>query len=177
MLNWGAAGGCGMGSMITRPVSVVGSALPPVGRLREHRLFDGLLEPENGGGAAAAIVGEARVVKTAVALGPNGTHRCRLDRRPELPLRAGGQLPDRSESDRCRPGDENPAGQGQDLESCRVRPRLGRAQRLRRLGPLRGSTRRAGDRRRPLGDDRRCARWRRRRACRSATTTSSALRP
>ena len=38
----------------------------PVGWVRELRLLDGLIEPVEGGGSAALIVGEAGVGKTAI---------------------------------------------------------------------------------------------------------------
>ena len=168
----GCRGGCGMGSMMTRPASEADSAMRPAGPLREH-LLDRLTEPENGGVAAALIVGEVRADKTAAALCTSGTHRRRLHHRPEMSLCAAGQPPDRSELDRCQPGDEIPARQSRDLEVRRARPRLGRAERLR--GPAlyrapRGWQMLDGN---PPGNDRRCPRWRRRRACSSATTTSS----
>ena len=59
-----------MGSMITRPAPRVGPGQRPhgrlVGRVRERRLLDGLVESVDGGGSAAAIVGEAGAGKTAL---------------------------------------------------------------------------------------------------------------
>jgi hypothetical protein len=52
--------------MITRPASVVGSAQRLVGRLWVHRLLDALMEPVEGGGAVALMVGEVGVGKTAL---------------------------------------------------------------------------------------------------------------
>jgi DNA-binding CsgD family transcriptional regulator len=54
-----------MESVITKPVSVVGSGRL-VGRVREQRLLDGLVESAAGGGVAALIVGEAGVGKTTL---------------------------------------------------------------------------------------------------------------
>jgi DNA-binding CsgD family transcriptional regulator len=59
-----------MGLMITRAGPEVGSveqlAARLVGRVRERRLLDGLIESVEGGGAAAVIVGEAGAGKTAL---------------------------------------------------------------------------------------------------------------
>ncbi len=59
-----------MDSVITKPAGMPGSADRLdgrlVGRVREQRLLDGLIESVEGGGAAALIVGEAGVGKTAL---------------------------------------------------------------------------------------------------------------
>jgi DNA-binding CsgD family transcriptional regulator len=57
-----------MGSMITWVGTELGSAQRLVGRVRERRLLDGLIESVEGGGAAAVIVGEAGVGKTALLM-------------------------------------------------------------------------------------------------------------
>jgi len=57
-----------MHSMITKPGSAVGSMHRPngllVGRLRERRWLEGLVESVEGGGAAALVAGEAGIGKT-----------------------------------------------------------------------------------------------------------------
>ena len=55
-----------MGLMITSAGPEVGSAPPLVGRVRERRLLDGLVESVEGGGAAVVIEGEAGIGKTAL---------------------------------------------------------------------------------------------------------------
>jgi DNA-binding CsgD family transcriptional regulator/tetratricopeptide (TPR) repeat protein len=59
-----------LGAITTNRWASLGSALPLngalVGRVRERRLLEGLLESVDGGGAAAAVVGEAGVGKTAM---------------------------------------------------------------------------------------------------------------
>jgi DNA-binding CsgD family transcriptional regulator/tetratricopeptide (TPR) repeat protein len=55
-----------MESVTTNLASVVGSGQPLVGRVREQRLLDGLVESVDGGGVAALIVGEAGVGKSAL---------------------------------------------------------------------------------------------------------------
>ena len=61
-----------MGSMITSAGPGVGLVQRLdgrlVGRVRERRLLDGLIESVEGGGAAAVIVGEAGVGKTALLM-------------------------------------------------------------------------------------------------------------
>src|SRR5712691_2345390 len=63
-------GGSGMASMITRPWAAFNSVYqlngPLVGRVRERRLLEGLIEAVHGGGAATLVVGEAGVGKTAL---------------------------------------------------------------------------------------------------------------
>ena len=55
-----------MGLVITTAGAQAGSAGRLVGRVRERRLLDGLIESAEGGGAAALIVGEAGTGKTAL---------------------------------------------------------------------------------------------------------------
>ena len=57
-----------MGSVITSAGPGVGLVERLVGRVRERRLLDGLIESAHGGGAAAVIVGEAGVGKTALLM-------------------------------------------------------------------------------------------------------------
>jgi ATP/maltotriose-dependent transcriptional regulator MalT len=55
-----------MDSMTTTPASMAGAVQRLVGRIRERRLLDGLVESVEGGGSAALIVGEAGIGKTAL---------------------------------------------------------------------------------------------------------------
>jgi hypothetical protein len=56
-----------MGSMITRPASAVGSTKRLTGRLCEHCVLDGLIEPGDGCDAVALGAGEAGVRETRLS--------------------------------------------------------------------------------------------------------------
>jgi len=73
-----------MGLVITTADAQVGSAGRLVGRVRERRHLDGLIESAEGGGAAALIVGEAGTGKTGLVTPPVSTRR-RLRRFREIP--------------------------------------------------------------------------------------------